>query len=100
MDYRSHLYRHHRIFPCQRCKELFEDQDQVSEHLKEANACELSYTLQADGVTSEIVERLRSRKRTHKDQTVVEKWQDIYKLLFPNEIVPSPCKSKRTSMCF
>jgi hypothetical protein len=100
MDCRTHLYRHHRIFPCQRCQELFEDQDQVSEHLKEANACELSYILQADGVTSEIVEKLRSRKRTHKNQTEVEKWQDIYKLLFPNEIVPSPCKSNFTFMGF
>jgi hypothetical protein len=100
MDYRAHLYRHHRIFPFQRCKQLFEDQDQVSERLKEDRACELRDTLQADGITSEIVEKLRSRKRAHKDQTEVEKWQDIYKLLFPNEIVPSPCKSKSTFMCF
>jgi hypothetical protein len=90
MDYRSHLYRHHRIFPCQRCKELFEDQDQVSEHLKGAGACELRDTLQADGVASGIVGKLRSRKGAHEDQTEVEKWQNIYKLLFPNEIVPSP----------
>jgi len=90
MDYRSNLYRHHRIFPCQRCKELFEDQDQVSEHLKGAGACELRDTLQADGVASGIVGKLRSRKGAHEDQTEVEKWQNIYKLLFPNEIVPSP----------
>ncbi|KAF8858161.1 hypothetical protein BDZ45DRAFT_743595 [Acephala macrosclerotiorum] len=62
---KGHLYRHHRIFPCQRCKELFKDQDAVNLHLKEPKGCELRDVEHADG-------------------------KDIYKLLFPNEMIPNP----------
>lgn len=89
--YRGHLYRHHRIFPCQRCKTLFEDQNAVNTHLMEPKACELKNTTQTDGVTSEIYEKLRSKKKAQRNQTEAERWKDIYKLLFPNEMIPSPC---------
>jgi hypothetical protein len=90
---REHLYKHHRIFPCQRCKVLFQDQHEVDQHLKQPKGCELVEIDQADGVTSEIVERLRSRKKAYKGQTEEERWEEIYKLLFPDEIAPSPCGS-------
>jgi hypothetical protein len=92
MDCRGHLYRYHRIFPCQRCKVLFKDQQEVNQHLKEPKACELVEIDQVDGVTSDMMERLRCKKKVHKGQTEDEKWEEIYKLLFPNEIAPSPCK--------
>ncbi len=37
--------------------------------------------------------QLRMKKLTARRQTDEEKWTDIYQLLFPNEPVPSPCKS-------
>jgi ATP-dependent helicase/DNAse subunit B len=91
--HRGHLYRHHRIFPCQRCKALFKDQEAVNSHLIQPKGCELKDIQHADGVTAETVEKLRSKKKAQQDQTDTERWKDIYKLLFPNEIVPSPCKS-------
>ncbi|KAN0104839.1 hypothetical protein V8E51_010584 [Hyaloscypha variabilis] len=84
---KGHLYRHHRIFPCQRCKQLFRNQDEVNSHLRESKVCELSDDDLADGVTADIVEKLQSKKTAQR--TEVERWQDIYKLLFPNEMVPS-----------
>ncbi|PMD47741.1 hypothetical protein L207DRAFT_576502 [Hyaloscypha variabilis F] len=85
---KGHLYRHHRIFPCQRCKQLFKDQDEVNSHLNEPKACEHTDAAHADGVTAEIVEKLRSKKIAQR--TELERWQDIYKLLFPEEMIPSP----------
>jgi hypothetical protein len=61
-------------------------------HLKEPKGCELKNFEQADGVTSEVYERLRSKKKVQRDQTEADRWKDIYKLLFPNEMIPSPCK--------
>jgi hypothetical protein len=89
---RGHLYRHHRIFPCQRCKTLFNDQQEVNDHLKEPKGCELLEVVQHDGITNEIVEKLRSKKKAHRDQSEEDRWKEIYQILFPGEMVPSPCK--------
>lgn len=45
-----------------------------------------------DGLTSDIVEKLKSRKKSDKDQSESERWAEIYKLLFPVDIIPEPCK--------
>jgi hypothetical protein len=46
-----------------------------------------------DGITPEIAVKLKSRKKASPDQSVPERWKDIYRLLFPDELVPLPCKS-------
>lgn len=90
MTCRAHLYRHHRIFPCQRCKTLFKSQEDVNEHQKEPEPCLLTETELGDGLTSDIVEKLKSRKKSDKNQTESERWREIYKLLFPQDLVPDP----------
>ena len=50
-----------------------------------------------DGITPENEKQLKSRKKTHPNQSDGDRWKDIYKLLFPNEEVPSPCKRR---LCF
>jgi hypothetical protein len=65
----------------------------VNVHLMQQIACERKDIEHIDGVTTEIFEKLRSKKKAQKDQTEADRWKDIYKLLFPNEMVPSPCKS-------
>jgi uncharacterized C2H2 Zn-finger protein len=90
---RGHLYRHHRIFPCPRCKVLFESQEEVTLHLGKPEGCEFRESKQEDGVTSEMVERLRCKKKTRKGQSEEESWVEIYQYIFPGESVPSPCKS-------
>ena len=89
---REHLYKQHCIFPCQRCKTLFEDQAAVAFHQREPQPCQLQEIEHADGVTVEIVLKLKSKKKAP-NQTEADRWRDIFKLLFPNEIIPSPCKS-------
>lgn len=89
---RSHLYRVHRIFPCQRCKENFKSQEEVIKHLNQLESCPLRDIGLTEGITSETVEKLRSRKKTSKDQTEQERWEEIYKLLFTDELISSPCK--------
>jgi hypothetical protein len=88
---RGHLYRHHRIFPCQRCKTLFDDQQQVNDHLNQPKGCEFVEAQIQDGVTNEIVEKLRSKEKASRDQTEADRWREIYQILFPGEMVPSPC---------
>ncbi|KAH7346163.1 hypothetical protein BKA65DRAFT_272413 [Rhexocercosporidium sp. MPI-PUGE-AT-0058] len=46
---KGHLYRHHMIYPCQRCKEVFKNQQAIS-----------------DSITNEIVEKLKSKKKSHR----------------------------------
>lgn len=43
-------------------------------------------------ITSYQEKQLKSRKHTTRRQTDEEKWRDIYRLLFPNQEIPSPCK--------
>ena len=66
------MYRHHRIFPCQRCKALFKDQDALNLHLMQQDFCELRDIEHSDGITTEIVEKLRSKKKAQKDQSKEE----------------------------
>lgn len=92
MHYRGHLYRHHMIYPCQRCKEIFQNQEEVGRHLKEVIGCGLRNIEVGDGITNEIVEQLKCKKSSYRGESEGEKWQRIYVLLFPSSEIPSPCK--------
>ena len=89
---RQHLFRCHRIFQCERCNELFRDEQELEKHFMAVKACELQPPVPADGITEAVDKRLRSRKKTHREQSADERWKEIYGILFPNQIVPSPCK--------
>ncbi|KAF4629291.1 hypothetical protein G7Y89_g8854 [Cudoniella acicularis] len=43
-----------------------------------------------EGITDRLKEQLQCRKKLYAGQTEAERWQQVYQLLFPNEIVPSP----------
>ena len=66
----------------------------------EAEGCKLLEVVQQDGITNEMMEKLRSKKKAHRDQSEEDRWKEIYQILFPREIVPSPCKYESfTSFC-
>jgi hypothetical protein len=88
---RAHLYRHHRIFQCQRCKGLFLNQNVLDEHILALQGCEPNLVNLAEGITADIEKRLRCRKKTHPHQTETERWNEIYQILFPAAVLPSPC---------
>lgn len=49
-----------------------------------------------EGFDSTQKELLRSRKKAHKQMTEIEKWYDVYMILFPGAdptSLPSPCES-------
>ncbi|RDL29978.1 uncharacterized protein BP5553_10605 [Venustampulla echinocandica] len=90
---KEHLYRCHQVAPhCKRCWQTFKNQQQLDTHLTVAaqEICEIRPGNSPEGITPEIERRLRSRKKSHPNQTDEERWKDIYKLLFPNATVPSP----------
>lgn len=90
---KEHLYRCHQIeIHCKRCWRTFKNQQQLDAHLTvaSANICSLIPGHPPDGITPENEKRLKSRKKIHPNQSDDSRWAEIYKLLFPNEEVPSP----------
>ncbi|KAH8810060.1 hypothetical protein F5882DRAFT_282327 [Hyaloscypha sp. PMI_1271] len=87
---KAHLYRHHRIFQCKRCKHLFLNQSVLDEHILALEGCIPNRINLAEGVTAEIEKKLRSRKKTYPYQTEADRWEEIYRMLFSTPIIPSP----------
>ena len=85
------MYRHHRVHQCQRCKDVFNSQDDLDTHVEAIQACEVKPDQAVDGITNKIKERLQSRKKAYPGQTEANRWGEVYQVLFPNEEVPSPC---------
>jgi len=80
------------IYPCQRCKAVFKSQEDVGLHLTRIQGCELREAHIGDGVTNEMVEQLKSKKKSHRGETEEDRWQKIYQLLFPGASDLSPCE--------
>jgi hypothetical protein len=89
---REHLYRKHYKTHCQRCKQTFKDAHALAAHEMAAAACEVLDMAPPCEITTYQEKQLRSKKHTTRKQSSREKWEDIYRLLFPNEKIPSPCK--------
>ncbi|KAH8599425.1 hypothetical protein B0O99DRAFT_613860 [Bisporella sp. PMI_857] len=88
---KEHLYRCHRAaIHCNRCWQIFSDQQQLNNHLRAVDMCSLQPENPPDGITPEIESKLRSRKKINPKDTEENRWNEIYKLLFPQEAVPSP----------
>jgi hypothetical protein len=86
------LYRHHFVHQCQRCKTVFDSQDNLDAHIEATEGCRARVDQPVDGITRKIKERLQSRKKAYPGQTEADRWGEVYQVLFPNEEVPSPCK--------
>ncbi|KAK3292919.1 uncharacterized protein B0H64DRAFT_203301 [Chaetomium fimeti] len=87
---KEHLYRRHYKTHCQRCKCIFSDARELAEHEMLVTGCEVLDTIPPGDITTYQEKQLKSRKHTTRRQTDEEKWRDIYRLLFPNEEIPSP----------
>jgi len=91
MSQREHVYRNHSLKGtiCDRCLEKFGSQDALTAHRRAAVRCELR---DLEPVISEEQDK-KLRVRPKKGCTEEEKWADMYRILFPNEDIPSPCTS-------
>lgn len=87
LQYRGHLYIYHLIEQCTRCKLVFETGELLEAHSM-GQGCEARMDQQVDGMTKKMKEQIQNKSRR---QTDGEKWEQIYKILFPNEAVPDPC---------
>ena len=94
--HREHLKRRHKgPIHCQRCGEEFLTKEDHDAHVQvpSSRVCELVLGHKHEGISSDTMTLLISRKKAYKGQPDEEIWKDIYRLLFPgvNEI-PSPRK--------
>ncbi|KAK4121982.1 hypothetical protein N657DRAFT_657481 [Parathielavia appendiculata] len=87
---KEHLYRRHYKTHCQRCKQTFSDAKELASHEMSVVACEVLDLVPPGDITTYQEKQLKSRKHTSRRQTDEEKWRDIYRLLFPDEEIPSP----------
>ena len=55
--------------------------------------CEAKTDEQVDGMTRKMKDQIQCRRKSHPGQTEGEKWEQIYKIIFPNNAVPDPCMS-------
>lgn len=71
---------------------VFDSEDLLVIHSREdMNRCQVQPQKLLDGITPATERLLRSRKG-YKGQSEPERWKTVYRILFPDEIVPSPCK--------
>ncbi|KAL1629152.1 hypothetical protein SLS56_005595 [Neofusicoccum ribis] len=83
---KEHLERvHDNSIQCPRCYEIFKKQDQLDSHLRvgDAQLCTQAQTRpDLEGYSSAQANRLKERMRS---RTVEEKWNTIWKILFPTD---------------
>jgi hypothetical protein len=92
-NYRAHLYKYHTIYQCQRCKRLFNSDDELDSHIMEVESCTAITAPHVDGITKKIKEKLQCKRKAYPAQTEAARWKQIYQILFPeDEEVPDPCK--------
>ena len=94
---REHIYRRHswkstRV--CPRCFEGFDKPEQLKAHQRASDPCELRERA-PDAITEEQEKQLRTRAKPNSSEEM--KWEDIYRIIFPGETVPSPCKSSHAN---
>ncbi|KAF5969184.1 hypothetical protein FBULB1_10377 [Fusarium bulbicola] len=90
---KEHLYRSHAPpkFQCQRCGSDLKTSEALGTHSKQTQACEPSTSPpDPDILNEDKLRRLRSKKGMGQSKSRLEKWTEIYQIVFPNDRVPSP----------
>ncbi|CAG8979745.1 hypothetical protein HYALB_00013489 [Hymenoscyphus albidus] len=89
---KEHLYRVHRApIQCRRCGATFKTESEHDSHITALTACSLTSFPPSDGITGDVERKLRSRKQSPTSKSEAKRWENIYRILFPNdEDVPEP----------
>ncbi|KAK1772731.1 hypothetical protein QBC33DRAFT_464203, partial [Phialemonium atrogriseum] len=88
---KEHLLRRHALpkHLCLRCYKTFKSEAEYGDHQRAATRCPLERENPWDGYFDQATQKiLRSRQKASSPE--VEKWKDVYRLLFPGDHVPSP----------
>ncbi|KAH6655215.1 hypothetical protein BKA67DRAFT_657164 [Truncatella angustata] len=92
---KEHLYRQHQQprFRCKRCCRNFKDDHALEVHQREVVPCPIRAAEPIEGFDEHQMALLRSRKQPTPKPTEFQKWQGVYKILFPwveEKDIPSP----------
>ncbi|KAI5858257.1 hypothetical protein GGS23DRAFT_600613 [Durotheca rogersii] len=92
----EHLFRRHRLpqFRCNRCGWEFQGPKELALHQRSTRPCELrAFEEQLEGVSLGQEKLLKSRKKDVTNKPEPEKWNDMYRILFPGDDpldIPTP----------
>ncbi|RGP79828.1 hypothetical protein FLONG3_2008 [Fusarium longipes] len=94
---KEHVFRSHRLpeHRCLRCFKAFESAKTLSEHSRSSVLCEVqSGTAQEEGIDASQEKQLHIRAKknnaaSHVKTVEENRWNDMYKIIFPNEEQPS-----------
>ncbi|RWA09133.1 hypothetical protein EKO27_g5966 [Xylaria grammica] len=76
-----------------KCNSCFGDDKELQMHLRADEPCKKSHQPPGEGIDQDTERKLRERKRHNSGQTEIQRWNDIYILLFPGadrNAIPSP----------
>ncbi|KAK1753821.1 hypothetical protein QBC47DRAFT_387182 [Echria macrotheca] len=86
---RMHIFRRHLMrLTCNRCFESFASPQDLMNHQRSNVPCEMDYTGPTNFINSEAKDLLRSLPLS--GGSPVDKWQEMYSIIFPGEVVPTP----------
>lgn len=92
------MYRRHKLpITCGRCNAEFGTDKEMREHSRLPIPCDIVETASPEGFDNDQERQLKIRKRPA-GQTEVERWTEMYRILFPEDPefnIPTPRKSQR-----
>ncbi|KXX77821.1 hypothetical protein MMYC01_206964 [Madurella mycetomatis] len=85
---KEHVYRNHFMKNfCPRCFEHFENADALKNHQRAEIPCKVKQQ-PWDTITEDQEKQLRARAKAHCSEET--RWEEMYRIIFPGEHVPSP----------
>ncbi|TPX08859.1 uncharacterized protein E0L32_009677 [Thyridium curvatum] len=69
-------------------EEIFKNDDGLKEHQRSKTPCPLKTEKPHDGFNKAQEKQLKSRQRPGANE--IQKWEDMYRILFPEDLIPSP----------
>ncbi|KAH7163798.1 hypothetical protein DER46DRAFT_311762 [Fusarium sp. MPI-SDFR-AT-0072] len=90
---KEHLYRNHSLpkYQCRRCGSDLKTSEALGTHSKQIQACDpCTSTQDQDRLNEDKLQQLRSKRGMGQNKSEAEKWTEVYKIVFPNDRVPSP----------
>ncbi|CAI6336622.1 unnamed protein product [Periconia digitata] len=91
---KEHLYRRHLLpIQCNRCCSTFANEPILREHQRDFRGCEVKEHIPLEGFDKDQERKLKSKKRSLVYQSEEDKWNGVYKILFPDDNeadMPSP----------
>ncbi|KAL2008441.1 hypothetical protein VTN00DRAFT_6635 [Thermoascus crustaceus] len=91
---KEHLYRRHALpIRCPRCYQSFKSDEALKNHQRAPQSCEVCEEDTIEGFDKEQEKKLKSRKRSSLKQSEEDRWREVYRILFPDDLpssIPSP----------